>query len=321
MKAVQYEAYGGPDVIHIREVAQPTPKDDGVLVAVHAAAINSADWRYMRADPAFLRLEAGLFKPKRRFLGMAFAGRVAAVGANVGDFQPGDEVYGEAFGAYAEYVTIPAARLARKPKNMNMIEAATVPLGGTTALTGVVKHGQVQAGQKVLVNGAAGGVGSFAVQIAKAHGAEVTGVASTSKLDLVRQMGADHVIDYTKDDPTQTGARYDLILDTAAFRPLGDWVASMNPGGAYIMAGGAMTLLLGIAIFGKRLGKRVGDGRFMNYLQNANRDDLVTLREMIEAGQIVAPVDQTFPLDEAAAAMRYYESGRVSGKVVIRVVV
>ena len=241
MKAIVYHKYGSPDVFELEEVQKPAPKDDEVLVKVHAASANPADWHLLRATPFFARLMVGLLKPKYKILGSDIAGRVEAVGRNVKQFQPGDEVFGDKFacgwGGFAEYVSVAEDRLALKPANISFEEAASVPLAAFTALQGLRDKGQIQPGQKVLVNGASGGVGTFAVQIAKSFGAEVTGVCSTRNLDMVRSIGADQVIDYTQEDFTKNGQHYDLIYCAVGNRSAAHYKRALNPNGICVVAG------------------------------------------------------------------------------------
>jgi NADPH:quinone reductase-like Zn-dependent oxidoreductase len=319
MKAIVYHEYGSPDVLKLEEVEKPTPKDDEVLVKVHAASINYSDWHILRGDLLLRLMGNGLLKPKHKILGDDIAGRVEAVGVNVKQFQPGDEVFGISnFGAFAEYVSVPENVLVLKPASMKFEEAAAVPVAAITALQGLRDKGQVQPGQKVSINGASGGVGTFAVQIAKSFGAEVTGVCSTSKVEMVRSIGADHVVDYTQEDFTQNGQRYDLILAVGGYRSVSDYKRALSPKGIYVCAGGSgaqyfQALLLGplISMIGsKKLGAMYG---------NPNQKDYVFLIELFEAGKVVPVIDRRYPLSEVPEALRYYGEGRARGKVVITV--
>lgn len=324
MKAIVYEKYGSPDVLELKEVAKPTPKDDEILIKVHAASVNAADWHLLTADIFLVRLMGmGLFKPKNTILGADVAGRVEAVGGNVTQFQPGGEVFGDiagyGFGALAEYVAVPEIAVALKPANLTFEEAAAVPLAAVTALQGLRDQGQIQPGQKVLINGASGGVGTFAVQIAKALGAEVTAVCSTRNVDQARSIGADHVIDYTQDDFTQNGQRYDLILAANGYHPLSAYKRVLSPKGIYVMAGGSMlqmfqALLLG-AWMSEKEGKKLGA-----LTAKANQKDLLIIKELLEAGKVVPVIDKRYPLSEAAEALRYLGKGHARGKVVITMV-
>ena len=286
MRAIVYTAYGPPDVLQLQEVEKPAPKEGEVLVQVHASSANAFDWHYMRAAPFVTRLDSGLLGPKYRILGVDIAGRVEAVGRDVKQFQPGDEVYGDisacGLGGFAEYVSVPGRELAPKPANMTFEEAATVPMAGVTALQGLrdYGHAQRQPGQEVLINGASGGVGTFAVQIAKAFGATVTGVCSTRNLDMVRSLGADQVIDYTQEDFTTSGQHYDLIHDLVANRPLSDYKRALRPQGRYVAcAFSPVAMLLGplISMFGR---KKVGA-----YVAKPSAEDLLFIKELrIEDG-------------------------------------
>ncbi len=319
MKAIVYTEYGPPEVLQLKEVEKPAPKEDEVLVKVHAASINYSDWHILRGDLLLRLMGNGLLKPKHKILGDDIAGRVEAVGVNVKQFQPGDEVFGISnFGAFAEYVSVHENALALKPASMTFEEAAAVPVAGITALQGLRDHGQIQPGQKVLINGASGGVGTFAVQIAKSFGAEVTGVCSTRKLDMLRSIGADVVIDYTKEDFTQNGPRYDLIFAVGGYRSIFDYKLALSPEGIYVCAGGSSAryfqgLLLGplISIVGR---KKLG-----SMYANPNQKDYVFLIELLEAGKVVPVIDRRYPLSEVPEALRYYGEGHTRGKVVISI--
>ena len=319
MKAIVYEEYGAPsEVLELKEVEKPSPKENEVLVKIHASSINFGDNALVRGEPFVARLWSGLLKPKYRIPGGDMAGQVEAVGRDVKQFQPGDEVYADigafGFGAYAEYVSVPEDALTLKPANISYEEAAAVPQYAVVALQGLRDEGQVQRGQKVLINGASGGVGTFAVQIAKSFGAEVTGVCSTRNLDLVRSFGADHVIDYTKEDFTEGEQRYDLILDIVANRSVKDYTHALNPGGSYVaVAFNASSLFLG-SLISRTEGKKVS-----SLVHKTNVADLVYMRELIEAGKVVPVINRTYPLSEVAEALQYYVEGNPSGKVVIAV--
>ncbi len=322
MKAIVYHTYGSPDVLELKEVAKPTPKDNEVLVKVHAASVNSWDWDLLRGKPFLARLVGGgVFKPKYQILGADIAGRIEAVGRNVRQFQPGEEVFGDlsggSWGGFAEYVCAHENAVMLKPARMTFEEAAAVPQAALLALQGLRDKGQIKPGQKVLINGAGGGVGTFAVQIAKACGAEVTGVDSTRKLDLLRSLGADQVIDYTQADFTNNGQRYDLILDVVASRSIFAYKRALRPKGMGVIIGGSLAtifqaLLLGpwIALTGR---KKLG---LLIYKQNK---DLVFMKELLEAGKVVPVIDRRYPLSEVAEALRYFGEGHVKGKVVITV--
>ena len=323
MKAIVYTEYGPPDVLNLEEVQKPTPGDDEVLVKVHAASANAADWHLMRADPFLVRVMGfGLLKPKKGRLGADIAGRVEAVGRNVTQFQPGDEVFGDlsgrGFGGYAEYVCATEDALALKPANVSFEEAAAVPLAAVTALQGLRYKGQVQPGQKVLINGASGGVGTFAVQIARSFGAEVTGVCSTAKSDLVRSIGADHVVDYTKEDFTRSGQRYDRILAANGYHPISDYRRALSPNGTYVMTGGSGAQMLQAMTLGPIMSMR--GSKKMGYLtMKQNKEDLVFVKDLLEGGEITPVIDRKYPLSEVPDAIRYLEEGHARGKVVISV--
>jgi len=320
MKAIVYHTYGSPDVLELKEVEKPTPKDNEVLVKVHAASVNSWDWDLLRGKPFLARLVGGgVFKPKYQILGADIAGRIEAVGRNVRQFQPGEEVFGDlsggSWGGFAEYVCAHENAVLLKPARMTFEEAAAVPQAALLALQGLRDKGQIKPGQKVLINGAGGGVGTFAVQIAKACGAEVTGVDSTRKLDLLRSLGADQVIDYTQADFTNNGQRYDLILAVVASRSIFAYKRALRPKGMCVIIGGSLAtifqaLLLGpwISLTGR---KKVG---LLIYKQNK---DLVFMKELLEAGKVVPVIDRRYPLREVAEALRYFGAGHVKGKVVI----
>ncbi|MGB2783546.1 MAG: NAD(P)-dependent alcohol dehydrogenase, partial [Atribacterota bacterium] len=295
---------------------KPTPKDNEVLVKVHAASVNYSDWAFVRGEPFMVRLiGSGLLKPKHRIPGAEVAGRVEAVGRNVKQFQPGDEVFGDlsacGWGGFAEYVSVPENALALKPANMTFEEAAAVPQAAVVALQGLRDKGQIQPGQKVLINGASGGNGTFAVQIAKSFGAEVTGVCSTRNLDMVRSIGADQVIDYTQEDFTKSGQHYDLIFDIAAYRSILDYKRALSPRGIYVLAGGSIARMLQASMTG---GKKM-----TNFSAKPNQKDLIFIKELLEAGKVVPFIDRRYPLSEVADAVRYYGEGHPQGKVVITV--
>jgi NADPH:quinone reductase-like Zn-dependent oxidoreductase len=318
MKAIVLTKYGPPeDVLEIREVEKPTPKDDEVLVKVYATSVVWADLALVRGEPFVARLTGGgLLKPKYEIPGIDMAGRVEAVGGNAKQFQPGDEVFGDAFecgmGGYAEYVSVPENALALKPTNLTFEEAATVPQAALVALQALRDTGQIHPGQKVLIIGASGGNGTFAVQIAKSFGAEVTGVCSTRNLDLVRSLGADHVIDYTQEDFTQSEQRYDLILDIVANRSVSDYMRALSPKGIYAaIAFNPSALFLGPLI------SMTGSKKVVQFSHKPNVKDLVFMKELLEAGKVVPVIDRRYPLSEVAEALRYYGEGHPSGKVVI----
>lgn len=320
MKAIVYTEYGSPDVLQLREVERPTPKENQLLVKVHAAGANPLDWHLMRGAPVVARLENGLRKPKNTTLGADIAGIVEAVGKDVTEFQPGDPVFGEVgLGGFAEYRCAREEQVVLKPANLSFVSAAAVPVAAFTALQGLRDKGQIRAGQRVLINGASGGVGTFAVQIAKSYGAEVTGVCSTRNLELVRSIGADQVVDYTQEDFTRSGQQYDLIFDAVGNRSVADYQRALRPNGICSIAGfTTMARLLEHVILGgwaSRRGKQIG----LMATAKANKQDLLFISDLLETGKIVPVIDKTYPLHETAAAIRYLETGRARGKVVVTV--
>jgi NADPH:quinone reductase-like Zn-dependent oxidoreductase len=321
MKAIVYHNYGSPDVLKFEEVEKPTPKDDEVLVKVHATSANAADWHHLRADPFLVRLMAGLLKPKNKILGSDVAGQVVAVGENVKQYQPGDEVFGicdlPRLGGFAEYVCVSEDSLVLKPAKISFEEAAGVPSAGLAALQGLRDHGKIQPGQKVLINGASCGVGTFAVQIAKSFEVEVTGVCSTKNVDMVRSIGADQVIDYTQEDFTQNGQRYDLIIDNVGNPSVYKrfYKRSLSPTGICVIIAGSYFLQL---IRGPWM-PMTGRNKIGTYMTIPNQKDLVSLKELLEAGKVVPVIDRRYPLSEVPEAIRYLEEGHARGKVVITV--
>ena len=321
MKAIVYTKYGPPDdVLELKEVEKPTPKDDQVLVKVHAASINYCDWAFVRGEPFLARLWSGLLKPKYKIPGADVAGRVEAVGRNAKQFQPGDEVFGElglfGLGAFAQYVSVPENALVLKPANISFEEAAAVPYTAITALQGLRDNGQIQPGQKVLIVGASGGIGTFAVQIAKSFGAEVTGVCSTRNLDMARSIGADQVIDYTQEDFTKSGQCYDLILAANGYHPISDYKRALSPKGIYVMVGGSMAQMFQAMLLGPWI-SMTGSKKMGALMAKPNQEDLVFMKELLEAGKVVPVIDRRYPLSEVAEAIRYLEEGHARGKVVI----
>jgi NADPH:quinone reductase-like Zn-dependent oxidoreductase len=321
MKAIVQGRYGAADALELRDIDRPIVKDDEVLVRVHAAGINPYDWHWMTGLPYVARPVFGLRKPKRRLRGWDVAGRVEAVGTSLTQLQVGDEVFGWSDGAFAEYVCAEARQFVQKPANVTLEQAAAVPMGALTALQALRDHGNVQPGQRVLVNGASGGVGTFAVQIAKSLGAEVTGVCSTRNVDLVRSIGADHVIDYTREDFTRTGERYDVILDNVGNRSLSGYRRALTAKGMLVPNSGLGGRWIGPV--GRLLKARVRSmfvsQRVATFTAEGNRDDLLALKELIEAGKVTPVIDRTYPLAETADAFRYLEKGHTRGKVVITV--
>ena len=319
MKAVVYEKYGSPDVIQLKDVEKPTPKDDEVLIKIHAASVNAYDWHFLTADIFLIRLMGGgLLKPKNTRLGADMAGRIESAGKNVKQFQPGDEVFGMVKGSFAEYICAPESALALKPVNTSVGEAAAIPMAAITALQGLRDVGQIQAGQKILINGASGGVGTFAVQIAKSFGAEVTAVCSTRNLEQARSIGADHVIDYTKEDFTQNGQQYDLVFAANGYHSLTAYKRALTPKGIYIMAGGSMAQMFQSMLFGSMMSE-TGGRKMTGVSAKRNQKDLVFIKELFEAGKIKSVIDKQFSLNEAAEALRYLGKGHARGKVVILV--
>jgi NADPH:quinone reductase-like Zn-dependent oxidoreductase len=321
MQAIIQDRYGSAGILELARVDLPAPKDNQVLVRVHAAGVDPGVWHLMTGLPYPLRLGFGLRRPRTRVRGRDVAGRVEAVGAKVTRFQPGDELFGTCEGSFAEYACVREGRAAHKPANLTFEQAAAVPISGQTALQGLRDVGKVRAGQRVLVIGAAGGVGSFAVQLAKAFGAEVTGVCSTTKVELVRSIGADEVIDYTRDDFTAMGRRWDLILDTAGNRPLARLRRALTAKGTLVIIGGDGGRWLGGLDRGLRavlLSPFVGQ-RLRVPISTEHARDLEALRDLIEAGKVTPVLDRTYPLPEAPEAIRYLEQGHPRGKVVVTV--
>jgi len=321
MKANVCTHYGPPEVLQLKEVAEPTPKDDEVLIRVQAASVNSRDWRRMRANPFFVRLMAGgLLRPKNTILGADMAGRVEAVGSNVKQFLPGDEVFGclSRYGGrtFAEYVCAGEDEIALKPANLSFEQAAAVPLAAITALQGLRDKGNLQPGQRVLIQGASGGVGTFAVQIAKAFGAEVTGVCSTRNLDMVRSIGADHVIDYKKEDFTRNGRRYDLILAVNGYHPISDYLRALGPEGLYVVAGGSMVQLFQASLQ-RRRNSQTGSQKTHVVSLVQSQEDLIFMKDLLESGKVIPIIDGCYPLSKTPEALRYFEKVHPKGKVVI----
>ncbi len=323
MQAIVYKKYGPPDVLHLEDVKKPDLNEGQVLVKVHAASINASDWHLLTADPFPMRLiGTGLFRPKNTILGIDIAGCVEAVGRNVSQFRPGEAVFGDIFGlgngSFAEYVCVPESTLALKPSNVCFEEAAAVPAAALTALQALRDQGHIQPGQKVLINGASGGVGTFAVQIARAFGAEVTAVCSTRNLELARSLGADHVIDYTKEDFTQNGRQYDLILAVNGYHPLSAYRRALTPQGIYVFVGGLPAQTFQSLFLGPLMSKSAGR-KMTSALKKANQKDLLFIRDLLEDGKIRPVIDECYPLCQTAEAFRYFEKGHARGKVVITI--
>ena len=323
MRAAVRDRYGSPDVVELQEIDKPVPTEDEVLVRVRAASPNIADWYEVTGRPYVGRTQMGLFKPKTNRLGVDYAGTVEAVGANVTTFRPGDEVFGGRNGAYAEYVCAREDRaIVRKPANVTFEEAAAVPIAAITALQGLRDKGQLEPGQKVLINGASGGVGTFAVQIAKALGAEVTAVCSTGNVDLARSIGADHVIDYNKEDFTRGDRRYDLMLDIAGSRSWSACKRVLDPQATFVMAGGPKTnrLLGPLGHLVKLRLAAVGSGRkVIFFIAKFNKADMLVLQELLESGKVTPVIDRRYEWSEIADALRYLGEGHARGKIVITV--
>jgi NADPH:quinone reductase-like Zn-dependent oxidoreductase len=333
MKAIVIDRYGSPDVLELRDIDPPVVEDDGILVRVHAASVNPYDWHVLTGLPYVGRVRFGLRRPNVNGLGADLAGQVEAVGNNVAQFRPGDEVYGEVdgegpghpmleLGSFAEYVSVSEGSVVSKPANLTFEQAAAVPMAGMTALQALRDWGAVQPGQKVLINGASGGVGTFAVQIAASFGAEVTGVCSTRNVDMVRSIGAEQVIDYTQEDFTQTGPRYDLILDLVGNRSLSECRRVLNPEGVYVASFGQpdhrwlgpMAHLVGMTVLSPFVSQKL-----VQRSMNRTNEDLVVLKELIEADRVTPVIDRTYPLAEVPEAIRYLDEGHARGKVVITV--
>jgi NADPH:quinone reductase-like Zn-dependent oxidoreductase len=320
MQAIVYTEYGSPDVLQLKEVEKPVPKDDELLIKVHAVSVNRSDWEGLIGKPLYARI-GGLRKPSHPILGSDIAGRVEMAGNNNSQFQVGDEVFGEMedyHGGFAEYVCTRGTAWALKPASMSFEQAAAIPQAGVIALQGLRDKGQVQPGQSVLINGAGGGAGSFAVQLAKYYGAEVTGVDNTGKLDFIRSLGADHVIDYTSQDFTKNGKQYDLILDLVAERSVFAYQRALRPNGRYFAVGGSVATLIAILLLGPAMRRTTGKHIRILAVQR-NRNDLVSITELCEAGKIVPVIDSRYPLPEVPEALRSLGEGRTNGKVVITI--
>lgn len=323
MRAAMYRCYGGPEVLHVETIARPAPPDDGVLVRIRAASVNPLDWHYMRGMPYILRIDAGAGAPKDPALGVDFAGTVEAVGRNVTRFKPGDAVFGGRTGAFAEYLTVRESRaIAPIPGNVSFEQAAAVPIAGLTALQALRDKGHLRRGQKVLINGASGGVGTFAVQIAKALGAHVTGVCSTRNVELVRALGADEVIDYTKDDFTRRAAQFDLIVDMVSSHSLRATLRALKPDGALVIVGsndtghflGPLKRNLRAMLLAPFVSQRIEP-----LLAQLDAQDLDYLAGLMRAGKVTPVIDRRFTLDQVAQAVGYVEAGRARGKVVVTI--
>ena len=325
MKAIVCLKYGSLDVLQLREVVKPVPQEDEVLIQIHAASLNSRDLRMLRANPFFMRLmPGGLFSPKNQILGADLAGRVEAVGSNVKQFMPGDKVFGylpsaTGRGTFAEYVCAKENLMTLKPANLTFEQAAAVPEAAMTALQGLRDMGNLQPGQKVLINGASGGVGTFAVQIAKAFEAEVTAVCSTRNLDMIRSLGADHVIDYKKEDFTNNGQQYDLILAVNGYHPISDYLSALKPEGSYVVVGGSMFQLAQAAINKKKISK-TGHQKISIVSLVQSQEDLIFIRELLESEKIVPVIDACYPISKIIEAFWFFEKVHPQGKVIVNVV-
>ncbi len=319
MKAIVCTKYGSPEVLQLKEVDKPAPRDDEVLVKVYATSVNYNNLLFVKGEPFVGRLWTGLLKPKLKIPGNDIAGRIEAVGRNVKKFQTADEVYGDisvcGFGAFAEYVSVPENTLALKPVNLSFEEAAAVPEAALVALQALRDKGLIQSEQKVLIYGASGGIGTFAVQIAKYFGAEVTGVCSTRNLDMVRSIGADHVIDYTQEDFAKNNMRYDLIVATAGYRSIFDYKRVLKPKGIYISTGGSMKQIFQALLLGPWISK-TGSKKLASMTVKPNKD-LIFMKELLEAGKVKPVIDRRYPLGDAAEALQYYGEGHARGKVII----
>ncbi|HVS22677.1 MAG TPA: NAD(P)-dependent alcohol dehydrogenase [Gammaproteobacteria bacterium] len=318
MKALVYRRYGGPDVLELADVPPPQPREHEVLVRVRAASINAADRVLLRGEPFLVRLGMGFPRPRHPTLGFDVAGRVESVGGRVTQFRPGEDVFGASrFGAFAELVCVNEETLVPKPAGVSFEEAAATPTAGYTALQGLRK-GRIEAGQKVLIDGASGGVGTFAIQIAKAYGADVTAVCSTRNVEIARALGAARVIDYRHEDLTRDGQRYDLILAANAYRPLADYRRVLKPDGAYVMTGGGGVQILQAMLLGAFV-SMTSSRRMGNIMAVARKSDLVVLKELLETGKIKPVIDKTVALSDVPDAIRYLEEQHARGKVVVRV--
>jgi NADPH:quinone reductase-like Zn-dependent oxidoreductase len=320
MKAIVYTKYGPPEALQLKEVAKPTPKDDEVLIKVQAVSVNRSDWEGLRGKPLYARI-GGLLRPRQQRLGSDIAGRVEVAGRNVSRFQPGDEVFGDILprmGGFAEYVCARESALALKPASMTFEQVAAIPQAAVIALQGIRDKGHVQPGQKVLINGAGGGAGMFAVQLAKMYGAEVTGVDNTGKLDFMRSLGADHVIDHTREDFTKNGEQYDLILDIVAHRSVFAYKRALRSNGSYFLAGGSVSTMLQILLVGPWIRRTTGK-KIRILAVRPNIEDVHFMKDLIEAGKVTLVIDKTYLLSEVPEAIGYVGEGQAQGKVVITV--
>jgi NADPH:quinone reductase-like Zn-dependent oxidoreductase len=318
MKAVVFPKYGSPDVLQLVEADIPVPKEGQVLIKVYAAGANPLDWHRMRGQPVLVRLSEGFFKPKNPKLGADVAGKVEAVGGNVTQITPGDEVFGVCTGGFAEYVLAGESKVALKPANLSFASVAAVPVAAFTALNGLRDKGKIQSGQKVLINGASGGVGTFAVQIAKLYGTDVTAVCSTRNIEMVRSIGADHVIDYTQEDFTRKAGQYDLIYDAVGNRSVLSYRRALSPGGICVITGfTSMSRLFEHMVLGGVISKLGGRQVGIQGVSKTPKEDLIVIKGLLEEEKVVPQIDKCYPLKNTAEAIRYLEAGRARGKVVI----
>lgn len=322
MRAVVYEKYGSPDVLEVKEVQKPIPNDDQVLIKVQAASLNVGNLILLKGEPFFVRFAFGLRKPKFTIAGSDIAGTVEAVGKNIKQFQPGDEVFGDlsecGWSGFAQYAVATEQAIALKPSKLSFEEAAAVPMAGATALQALRDKGKVQSGQKVLINGASGGVGTFATQIAKALGAEVTAVVSTRNVEIAKSLGVDYVIDYTKENVTEKEEKYDVIISVNGINPLSAYNRILNQNGILVLIGGSTSQLLLLMMVGPWM-SMTGNKKMHSFMQRPKQEDLIFLKELLEAGKIKSVIDRTYLLNEAPEAFRYLEEGHAKGKVVITV--
>ncbi len=320
MKAILQTEYGSPDLLQFKNIEKPTPKEDEVLIKIHAASLNAYDWHLLTADIFLVRFATGLFKPKSTQIGADISGVVESVGKNVKQFKPGDKVFGDLAscggGGFAEYAIAPESYLVLNPTNLSFEETAAIPMAAITALQGLRGEGKIQAGQKVLINGASGGVGTFAVQIAKFYEAEVTAVCSTRNLELARSLGADHVIDYTKENFTENGQQYDLIFAANGYHPLSAYKRALTPNGIYVMAGGTAKQIFSAMLLGSLMS--IGGNKKMGGVSaKPNQKDLIFMKELIESGKVKPKIDKIYPFADLAKALQYIGEGHAQGKVVI----
>jgi len=323
MKAIIKTKYGSPDVLELCDVDIPVPNENQVLIKVFAASVNALDWRLMRGTPLPMRFATGLFKPKNKIPGADVSGRIEKIGSKVRDFKIGDEVFGDIsqsdFGAFAEYVCATEEELAKKPKNLTFEDVASVPVAAVTALQGIRNHGKILAGQKVLINGASGGVGSFAVQIAKSYGAEITAVCSTNNVKMAAINGADHVIDYKNEDFTKSGKLYDLIIAVNGYHSISEYKKVLTSKGTYVMIGGSMRQIFQAELLGSLRSERGGKKLLSMGSAKSNKDDLLLLKDLLGQGKLKPYIEKEYKLEEVPEAIRYLEDGHAKGKLIINV--